>query len=97
MDDALGIALQANLPYTGLRGFEIDPRLWRYVPLQYALNERVVPLTLVGDELKLASNRPDPDLSILRRHFPKLRLGLVIAPADEIDATLARVQGPDDA
>ncbi|MTD46128.1 hypothetical protein GKE82_18015 [Conexibacter sp. W3-3-2] len=97
MDDALGIALAANLPYTGLRGFDVDARLWRYVPLQLALKERVVPLTLVADELKVAAAHADPDLSALRTHFPNLRIGVVIAPAAEIDAALARVQGPQDA
>lgn len=97
MDDALGIALAANLPYTGLRDFDVDARLWRYVPLQLALKQRVVPLTLVGDELKIAAAHPDPDLGSLRTHFPNLRLGLVIAPAVEIDAALARAQGPEDA
>lgn len=97
MDDALGIALAADLPYTGLRDFDVDPRLWRYVPLQFALKERVVPLMLVGDELKLAAPHAEPDLAPLHAHFPNLRLGLVIAPAAEIDAALARAQGPQDA
>lgn len=91
MHPAVGIALAHDLPYTGLRDFSVDARLWRYVPVGLALRERIIPLTLIGDELKIACGRPDPDLSSLTTHFPRLRVGLVIAPEEEIDAILADV------
>ena len=93
MDDALRTALDAGLPYTGLRGFEVDPRLWRYVPLTVALTERIVPVILVGDVLTVAATRPDPDLAHLRRHFPNLQVSVAIAPAAEVDHVLHRAQG----
>ena len=93
----MGLALSHDLPFTGLRGFEVDARLWHYVPLAVALRERLVPLSLIGDELKLACSRPDPDLTALERHFPYLRLGVVIAAEDEIDDVLARAEGAPDA
>ena len=95
MDDALRIALESGLPYTGLRDFEVDPRLWRYLPLSVALTERVVPVILVGDVLTIAATRPDPDLSHLSRHFPHLGVAVAIAAAHEVDHVLLRAQGID--
>lgn len=95
MDDAVRIAGEAGLPYTGLRGFSLDRRLLRYVPLTVAIAERVVPLTIVGDTLKLASATPHPDLTPIRRRFPYLAVDIVVAPAREIDGVLRRAQqGP---
>lgn len=92
MDDALRIALDAGLPYTGLRGFDVDPRLWHYVPQRLALAERIVPVILVGDTLTVAATRPDPDLTHLRAAFPNLQLSVAIAPTAEIDQLLRRLQ-----
>lgn len=93
MDDALRIALDAGVPYAGLREFTPDPRLWRYVPLGYALEQQVVPVRLEGDVLHVAAATADPDLSPLAARFPKLQLALTIAPEHEIHAALARAQG----
>lgn len=90
---ALAIALDAGLPYTGLRDFTPDPKLFSYVPLSLATREVVVPVILVGDTLKVASARPDPDLSLVRSRFPYLSIDIVIAPAPEIDLALQRVPG----
>lgn len=95
MDAALRIAVDAGLPYTGLRDFVPDPRLWRYVPLAHAVAHRVVPVSLSGDVLNLAASTPDPDLSPLSQRFPKLQLALHIAPEHEILAALTRAQGQD--
>ena len=95
MDDALRIAIEAGLPYTGLRDLTPDDRLWRYVPLGYALEHQVVPMRLDGDVLHVAAATPHPDLSPLAARFPKLQLALNIAPEHEIHAALARAQGQD--
>lgn len=91
--EALAIALDAGLPYTGLRDFTPDPRLFSYVPPALAAREVVVPVILVGDTLKVASARPKPDLSLVRSRFPYLTVDIVIAPATEIDLALQRVPG----
>jgi hypothetical protein len=88
MNEALQIALEAGCAYTGLRGFSVDPRLWHYVPRGLAHREHVVPVILVGDTLKLASARPDPDLRALSARFPNLEVEVVIAPSHEIAAVL---------
>lgn len=93
MDDALRLALESGLPYTGLRGFDVDPRLLRYIPLQHAAKAQVVPVILIGDTLKVASATADPDLAAIRKAFPNLRLDVVIAPAAEIAASLHRAEG----
>jgi hypothetical protein len=90
---ALATALDAGLGYTGLRDFVPDPKLCHYLPAALAARERVVPVILVGDTLKVASATPDPDLSMLRQRFPYLALDIVIAPAVEIDQALARLPG----
>jgi hypothetical protein len=89
---ALDVALQHHLPYTGLRDFEPDPKLFHYVSITYAVQHRVVPLLVVGDTLKVAASRPDPDLSLLRTRFPYLAVDIVIAPAPEIDRVLEHAQ-----
>jgi hypothetical protein len=85
--------MDSGLPYTGLRGFEPDAKLFRYLPLPMAAALRVVPLVVVGDRLKLASSIPRPDLSALRERFPYLAVDIVIAPGREIDVVLEHAQG----
>jgi hypothetical protein len=89
---ALDVALRHGLPYTGLRDFEPDPRLFHYVPLPFAVQHRVLPLLIVGDTLKVAAASPDPDLSLLKTRFPYLAVDIVIAPGPEIDRVLERAQ-----
>jgi hypothetical protein len=90
MDEAVRIAFEAGLPFTGLRDFRPDERLWRCVAPEWALRERVVPLVVVGGRLKLAAARPDPDLAPLAGAYAGV--DVVIAPAAEIDAALADVR-----
>jgi hypothetical protein len=90
---ALDVALRHNLPYTGLREFAPDLKLFHYVPMPYAVQHRVVPLLVVGDTLKIASAAPNPDLSLLKTRFPYLAVDIVIAPGPEIDRVLERAQG----
>lgn len=89
---ALDVALRHRLPYTGLRDFEPDVKLFHYVPLPYAMQHRIVPLLVVGDTLKLASAGPTPDISLLSTRFPYLTVDIVIAPGPEIDRVLQRAQ-----
>lgn len=91
--EALATALNAGIGYTGLRDFVPDPKLCHYVPAALAARERVVPVILVGDTLKVASATPDPDLTMVRQRFPYLALDIVIAPAAEIDQALQRMPG----
>jgi hypothetical protein len=90
---AIATALDAGIGYTGLRDFVPDPKLCHYVPAALAARERVVPVVLVGDTLKVASATPDPDLSMVRTRFPYLGVDIVIAPAVEIDQALQRLPG----
>ena len=90
-DFALEIASRAGRPFAGLRDFVPDPRLFVYLPVPIAMRERVCPLVLIGDSLKLASAFLDPDLSYLERRFPNLSLDLGIAPRGEILEALNRV------
>jgi hypothetical protein len=90
-DFAHELAGRSGRQFTGLRGFAADPRLFVYLPLPIALRERLCPLVLVGDSLKLASAFLDPDLSYLARRFPSLQLELAIAPRSEIIAALNRI------
>jgi hypothetical protein len=92
--DALAVALDAGLEYTGLRDFTPDSKLFHYVPATLAARERVVPVVLVGDTLKLASARPNPDISLVRSRFPYLAVDIVIAPGSEIDLALQRAPAP---
>ena len=89
---ALDVALQHGLPYTGLRDFELDERLFHYVPMPFAVQHRILPLLIVGDTLKVACAAPDPDLTLLKTRFPYLAVDIVIAPGPEIDRVLERAQ-----
>lgn len=89
---ALDVAMRHGLPFTGLRDFELDVRLFHYVPMPFAIQHRLLPMLVVGDTLKVASAVPDPDLSLLRTRFPYLAVDIVIAPGPEIDRVLERAQ-----
>jgi Type II secretion system (T2SS), protein E, N-terminal domain len=90
-DYAHELAGRSGRRFTGLRSFEPDLRLFAYLPLAVAMRERVCPLVLIGDSLKLASAFLDPDLSYVGRRFPSLQLELAIAPRSEIIEALNRV------
>ncbi len=90
-DFALELAGRAGLPFTGLRGLTPDQRLFVYLPLPVAVRERVCPLVLVGDSLKLASAFVDPEVSYVERRFPNLRVDLTVSPRTEILEALNRV------
>jgi len=90
---AMAVALEAGLGYTGLRGFQPDPKLFHYLPPALAAREQAVPVILVGDRLKVACARPDPDLGLVRRRFPYVAVDIVIAPAAEIGRALQRASG----
>jgi hypothetical protein len=92
MDEAVRIAFEAGLPYTGLRDFRPDDRLWRLVDPARAQQARIVPLLVVGDRLKVASAAPDPDLTGIDGRYGGV--DVVIAPAREIDAALATLPPP---
>ncbi len=81
---ALELAVRSGRPFTGLRGFIPDPKLFLYVPVATATAERVCPLVLVEDSLKIASAYLDPDLLAVETRFPNLELDLVVAPRSEI-------------
>jgi hypothetical protein len=83
-DLALELATVTGLPLVGLRDYVPDPTLLLYVPLSIATQERLCPLELIGDVLRLAAASPDADLSYLRSRFPNLQVELVLAPRDEI-------------
>jgi type II secretion system (T2SS) protein E len=95
-DFALETASRAGLPFTGLRDFVPDPRLFVYLPVPIAMRERVCPLLLMRkwrdeDSLKVVSAYLDPDLSYLERRFPHMSVDLGIAPRSEILEALNRV------
>lgn len=97
-DLGLQIALGAGREFTGLRDFTPDPKLFLYVPLAVAEREKVVPMVVVGDTLKLASAYYEPDLALVRQRFPKVELELVVATRSEVEAALERAtmaQGED--
>lgn len=92
-DFALELSYVSDLPLVGLRDFVPDERLFLYVPLNVAQSQRVCPIVLVGDSLKIATAYLDPDLASVRERFPNLRLELTVAARDEILAALRHVTG----
>jgi hypothetical protein len=90
-DYALELASRTGWPFSGLRGFVADARLFAYLPLAMAMRERLCPIVLIGDSLKLATAFADPDLSYPARRFPSLQLDLTIAPRRDILAALNSV------
>src|SRR4051812_18763080 len=88
-DFALELSLRADVSMVGLRGFAPDEKLFLSLPVSMAQRERICPLVLVGDSLKIASAYLDPDLSYVRGRFPHLELELVVAARGEILAALA--------
>lgn len=89
---ALSLALHSGRRFEGLRGLVVDPRLFLYLPLSVAVRERLVPITLAGDRLVVASAFLDPDLGYLSGRFPSLQVDLVIAPRNEILEALQQIE-----
>lgn len=88
---ALALAFRAGRRFEGLRGAELDPRLFLYLPLALAQRERAVPLALADDTLTVAAASLDPDLTWVRERFPSLRIELVVSPRNELLNALGRV------
>lgn len=85
---ALSVALEHGLPYAGLRDLEPDPNLLLYLPATLGSTGEVVPLSREENVLELACAHPDTDLSPIRSRFPRLRLDVVISPADDVRTLL---------
>jgi hypothetical protein len=90
---ALELARQLGRMYVGLRGHVADPSLFSYIPPELALREHILPLVLEGSTLRVAVSSAEPDLSLVRVHYPQLQLEYVCAPATEIAVVLDRVLG----
>lgn len=88
---ALALAQRSGRRYEGLRGLVPDERLFLYLPLPLALQQRLVPVLLTDDTLTIASAFLDPDLSYVQARFPNLRLALIVSPRSEILEALRRV------
>jgi hypothetical protein len=93
-DFALEIAVRGRRQFVGLRGFIPDPKLFLYLPVSTAMAQRVCPLLLIGDSLKIASAYLDPDLRSVEMRFPKLELDVVISPRSEVLEALGLVTAP---
>lgn len=93
-DLALELAFRSGHSFEGLRGFRPDPSLFLYLPFATALAERVCPLELRGDLLRVASAYLDPDLELLHSRFPNLEFELVVAPRSEILEAIRVVTTP---
>jgi hypothetical protein len=91
MDDAIGIAFTAHLPFRGLRGFAIDPSLLAGFPPDWLAERQVVPLSFSDGVLTLASATPAPDLTGLTR---EVEVKVVISPAEEIARALGASAPP---
>jgi hypothetical protein len=89
---ALSLAMRSGRRFEGLRGIELDPRLFLYLPLQVAVRERLVPIVLVGDTLVVASTFLDPDLGYLSGRFPNLNVDLVVSPRREVLEALHQIE-----
>jgi Type II secretion system (T2SS), protein E, N-terminal domain len=89
---AFDLARRAGRALVGLRGFAPDPKLFLYVPLATAAAQKVCPLVLVGDSLKVASAYLDPDLLGVETRFPNLELELVVAVRSELLAALLQAR-----
>ena len=87
MDDAVGIAFSAGLPFSGLRDHEPDPALVAGFPPGWLASRTLLPLSFADGTLILATASPSPDLTGLD---PRLTIMLVISPATEIAALLDR-------
>jgi hypothetical protein len=86
--DALALSFELGRMFVGLRGHEPDPSLFSYVPADVARREQLLPISLEGSNLRIASASANPDLSVVRVRYPHLQLELVSAPADEIAMAL---------
>jgi hypothetical protein len=71
-------AAQLSLPYITLRGFPIAPEALSLITKDIAATMRVLPFFLVGDEVRLATPAPSPEIDKLaeRIQHPNLsRIG----------------------
>ena len=89
-DLAIELAGRSGLPFVGLRGRSIDPRLLRYVPFSFCRAHRLVPVRLDDDGLAVACTVPLDAVRHLERRLPGVRVLPMIALSTEIDELLAR-------
>lgn len=92
-DLALQLAERSGFDMVGLRGLELDPRLFHYVPLDVCERELIVPVAVDADRLTVATAFLDPDLGLVSERFPRLPVDLVIAPHGEVVEALRLAAG----
>jgi type IV pilus assembly protein PilB len=66
-------AAQLSLPYIALRGFPIAPEALSLITKDIAATMRVLPFFLVGDEVRLATPAPSPEIDKLAERIKKDR------------------------
>jgi type IV pilus assembly protein PilB len=66
-------AAQLSLPYITLRGFPIAPEALSLITKDIAATMRVLPFFLVGDEVRLATPAPSPEIEKLAERIKKDR------------------------
>lgn len=66
-------AAQLSLPYIVLRGFPIAPEALSLITKDIAATMRVLPFFLVGDEVRLATPAPSPEIEKLAERIKKDR------------------------
>jgi type IV pilus assembly protein PilB len=66
-------AAQLSLPYIALRGFPISPEALSLITKDTAATIRVIPFFLIGDEVRLATTAPGPDVDNLAARIKKDR------------------------
>lgn len=70
-------AAQLELPYIALRGFPISPEALSLITKDIAATIHVIPFFLVGDEIRLATTSPGPEINKLAERIKKDRVANV--------------------
>jgi hypothetical protein len=81
---ALELALQYGMRYSGLREVEVDPRLLLYVPLDVCERLEIVPIAIGEHAIEVATASVEPHMEFVGERFPGLEIELVLAPIERI-------------
>jgi len=88
-DVTSALASQAGVKFVDLRSYNIDPAALKLIPHEFALKNKILPLSLINDRLQIGMANPLDIVTLDEvRRITNLQVEALAAPEDEILKTL---------
>ncbi|MBP6342841.1 MAG: hypothetical protein KA403_02795 [Candidatus Omnitrophica bacterium] len=90
-DIVVALIIQCGLPYISLTKYEIDPQIFKLIPVEVAREHHVIPLDRIGDVISVVMTNPLTDeLREKLESITSCQVATFISTKTEIDEAIER-------